>query len=205
MQLITLFAVFVMVVAIQALVWAPFISDNSDEIAGFPLEATLENFYKLGSVDTAIADEPKLDSKTLETPTLIEEQPLKESQEVLVVEPILEKIDETTNFTYDAFSLSTSKATYKIGDVIQISGEIHKRTSTPSITLQVLDPDNFKIAEIELMMSSNNEFSTELTAKGTFWKQTGIYTIQAIYNFDQILGETYFVFDSTGKNTVYSD
>jgi len=203
MQLITLLAVFVMVVAIQALVWAPFISDNSDEIAGFPLEATLENFYNLGSVDTAIADEPKLDSKTLEIP--IDVQSLKESQEVLVVKPILEKTDETTDFTYDAFSLSTSKATYKIGDVIQISGEIHKRTSNPYVTLQVLDPDNFKIAEMELMMSSNNEFSTELTAEGSFWKQTGIYTIQAIYNFDQILGETYFVFDSTGKNTVYSD
>ncbi len=75
MQPITLFAVFVMVVAIQALVWAPFISDNSDEIAGFPLEATLENFYKLGSVDTAIADKPKLDSKTLEIPTPIEDLP----------------------------------------------------------------------------------------------------------------------------------
>jgi len=205
MQLITLLAVFVMVVAIQALVWAPFISDNSDEIAGFPLEATLENFYNLGSVDTVIADEPKLDSKTQEIPIPIDVQSLKESQEVLVVKPILEKTDETTDFTYDAFSLSTSKATYKIGDVIQISGEIHKRTSNPYVTLQVLDPDNFKIAEMELMMSSNNEFSTELTAEGSFWKQTGIYTIQAIYNFDQILGETYFVFDSTGKNTVYSD
>ena len=205
MQLITLLAVFVMVVAIQALVWAPFISDNSDEIAGFPLEATLENFYNLGSVDTAIANEPKLDSKTLEIPISIDVQSLKESQDVLVVEPILEKTDETTDFTYDAFSLSTSKATYKIGDVIQISGEIHKRTSNPYVTLQVLDPDNFKIAEMELIMSSNNEFSTELTTEGTFWKQTGIYTIQAIDNFDQILGETYFVFDSTGKNTVYSD
>jgi len=205
MQPVTLLAVFVMVVAIQALVWIPFISDNSDEIAGFPLESTLENFYNIGSVDTAIAVEPKLDSKTLEIPIPIEDQPLKESQDVLVVEPILEKTDETTDFTYDAFSLTTSKATYKIGDVIQISGEIHKRTSNPYVTLQVLDPDNFKIAEMELMLSSNNEFSTELTAEGSFWKQTGIYTIQAIYNFDQILGETYFVFDSTGKNTVYSD
>ena len=75
MQPITLLAVFVMVVTIQALVWAPFISDNSDEIAGFPLETTLENFYKLGSVETAKADEPKLDSKTLEIPTPIEAQP----------------------------------------------------------------------------------------------------------------------------------
>ena len=75
MQPITLLAVFVMIVAIQALVWAPFISDNSDEIAGFPLEETLENFYKLGSVEIAIADEPKLDSKTLEIPTPIEDQP----------------------------------------------------------------------------------------------------------------------------------
>ncbi len=205
MQPVTLLAVFVMVIAIQALVWAPFISKNSDEIAGFPLETTLENFYKLGSVETAIADEPKLDSKTLEIPTLIEQQPLKESQEVLVVEPILEKTNETTDVTYDAFYLTTSKTTYQIGDVIQISGEIHKRTSNPYVTLQVFDPDNFKIAEMELMMSSNNEFSTELTAEGSFWKQTGIYTIQAIDNFDQILGETYFVFDSTGKNTVYSD
>ncbi len=205
MQLITLLAVFVMVVAIQALVWAPFISDNSDEIAGFPLEATLENFYNLGSVETAIADEPKLDSKTLENSALIEEEPLKESQEVLAVEPILEKTFETTDVTYDTFSLTTSKTTYEIGDAIQISGEIHKRTSNPYVTLQVLDPDNFKIAEMELMMSSNNEFSTELTAEGSFWKQTGIYTIQATDNFDKILGETYFVFDSTGKNTVYSD
>ena len=55
MQPVTLLAVFVMVIAIQALVWAPFISKNSDEIAGFPLETTLENFYKLGSVETAKA------------------------------------------------------------------------------------------------------------------------------------------------------
>ncbi len=75
MQPITLLAVFVMIVAIQALVWAPFISKNSDEIAGFPLKATIENFYKLGSVETAIADEPILDSKTLEIPTPIEDQP----------------------------------------------------------------------------------------------------------------------------------
>ncbi len=205
MQPITLLAVFVMIVAIQALVWAPFISKNSDEIAGFPLKATIENFYKLGSVETAIADEPKLDSKTLEISTPIEDQPLKETQEILVVEPILEKTYETTDVTYDSFSLTTSKTTYQIGDVIQISGEIHKRTSNPYVTLQVFDPDNFKIAEMELMMSSNNEFSTELTAEGSFWKQTGIYTIQATDNFDKILGETYFVFDSTGKNTVYSD
>jgi hypothetical protein len=205
MQPVTLLAVFVMVVAIQALVWAPFISKNSDEIAGFPLEATLENFYNLGSVENAIAVEPKLDSKTLENSALIEEQSLNESQDVLVFEPILEKMDEKTDFTDGEFFLTTSKTTYKIGDVIQISGEIHQRPSNPYVILQVFDPDNFKIAEMELMMSSNNEFSTEITAEGSFWKQTGIYTIQAIYNFDDILGETYFVFDSTGKNTVYSD
>ena len=90
MQPVTLLAVFVMVVAIQALVWAPFISKSSDEITGFPLKTTLKNFYNLGSVDTAIADKPKLDSKTLETPTITDSYQIKKSQEVLEVEPLLE-------------------------------------------------------------------------------------------------------------------
>lgn len=205
MQPVTLLAVFVMVIAIQALVWAPFISKNSDEIAGFPLEATLENFYNLGSVDTAVADKPKLDSKTLAIPTIPEDQQIKESHEALVVEPILDNLDQTNDLVYGELSLTTSKASYQIGEVIQISGDIPKRTSNPYVTVQVMDPDNFKIAEMELLMSSNNKFSTELTAQGTHWEQTGIYTLQVIYNFDQILGETYFVFDSTGKNTVYSE
>ena len=205
MQPVTLLAVFVMVVAIQALVWAPFISKSSDEIAGFPLEATLENFYNLGSVDTAKADKPELDSKTLETPTITDNYQIKKSQDVLEVEPILENTDKTTDLTLGEFSLTTSKATYQIGDVIQISGQIPQRTSNPYVTIQVFDPDDSKIAEMELIMSSNNKFSTELTTQDSHWKQTGIYTIKVIQNIDQIFGETYFVFDSTGKNTVYSD
>ena len=93
MHPVTLLAVFVMVIAIQALVWAPFISKNSDEIAGFPLKATFENFYNLGSVDTAIADKPSLDSKTLEIPTIADNYQIKKSQEALEVEPIFENAD----------------------------------------------------------------------------------------------------------------
>jgi uncharacterized protein YfaS (alpha-2-macroglobulin family) len=100
--------------------------------------------------------------------------------------------------------LITSKAAYKIGDTIHVSGRIQTDSSDSHATMLVIDPDDVTIAKKDIVLSSTNEFSTEIVADGSFWQQTGIYTIQVIYDSGNTIGKTFFVFDSTGINTVSS-
>jgi len=278
MQPVTLLVVFVMVVAIQALVWGPFIAGDSEkEFSGFPLKETFQSFYNLGTLDFAKGDTTNLDLKSFQVNTdkiaymtsdeikvlgnvapmvngdvvtlsVLDEQDQivslefikpnsdgtfsktfsasdfqnepgkytvslhydleqttthfeieEESEEIVSVEPVFEET-QIYNGPANEISLTTSKAAYKVGDTIQISGQLTE-TSDSYATMLVLDPDDVTIAKKEIVLSSENEFSAELIAEGSFWKQTGIYTIRVISESGQTVGETYFVFDSTGENT----
>lgn len=181
MHPMTLLAVFVMVVAVQALVWAPFISGDS-EIA-FPelsFEKTFQFFYNLG---TPVIAEPEV--------TLSEE-------------PIIEEMSQNDSSLANENSLITSMPTYLMGETVRISGTVENQFSDSTLTLQILDTEKNKVAYKSLIISPANEFSAEFTPEGTLWEQTGIYTIQLVDGSEQSLIEAYFVFDSTGKNTVFS-
>jgi hypothetical protein len=283
MQPVTLLVVFVMVVAIQALVWGPFIySDSEKEFSGFPLEETFQAFYNLGTLDFAKGDATNIDlksfqvntdklaymngdeikifgmvspmvngdvvtlsvldkqdhivslefikpnsdgkfSKTFSTSDLQNEPgkytvslhyDLKQtttqfeieekSEEIIPLEPVFEEKTEIHNGPTNEISLMTSKAVYNVGDTIQVSGQILTDSSDSFATMLVLDPENVTIAKKDIVLSSTNEFSAELIASGSFWQQTGIYTIQVLFDSGQTVAKTYFVFDSTGQNTVSS-
>ena len=182
MQPMTLLAVFVMVIAVQALVWAPFISGDSE--IGFPelsVEKTFQFFYNLG---TPVIAEPEI--------TLSEE-------------PVLEEITKNDSSPASVMSLVTSQPTYLMGDIIRISGEVENQFADSTLTLEILDTEKNKIAFKNLILSPVNGFSAEFTAQGELWDQTGIYTIQLVDDSSQSLIETLFVFDSTGVNTVFSN
>ena len=181
MQPMTLLAVFVMVVAVQALVWAPFISGDS-EIAfpEFSFEKTFQFFYNLG---TPVVAEPETS---------------------LSDEPIIEEITKNASNPANEMSLITSRPTYLMGETIRISGTVENQFSDSTLTLQILDTEKNKIASKSLIVSPANEFSAEFSPEGALWEQTGIYTIQLADDSGQSLIETLFVFDSTGKNTVFS-
>ena len=81
-------------------------------------------------------------------------------------------------------TVSTDYPGYAENGEIIISGKVKESSlseyPTP-ITLMVVSPDGNIVKIDQLVLNSNNEFSTTIVAGGPLWKSGGDYTVKANY------------------------
>jgi len=96
-------------------------------------------------------------------------------------------------------TVSTDRFSYKEGDTIIISGKVSYILENFAVTLQVLSPKGLLVTVQQLDVSYSGSYSTELTAGGTLWEDSGTYTIKVLYARGDISADTSFYFSgSTG-------
>jgi len=93
-------------------------------------------------------------------------------------------------------SVSTDKDSYNSGDTIRISGEIAELIPDTKITLTVFEPSFGRQVEfLQLGVTDDKKFSTDLLVGGISWGSEGTYTISVSYGGD-ISAETTFQFSA---------
>ncbi|MDC0041682.1 hypothetical protein OAJ50_03045 [Candidatus Nitrosopelagicus sp.] len=81
-------------------------------------------------------------------------------------------------------TVSTDYPGYAENGEIIISGQVKESSLseyTTPVTLMVVSPDGNIVKIDQLVLNSNNEFSTTLVAGGPLWKAGGDYTVKANY------------------------
>jgi len=106
-------------------------------------------------------------------------------------------------------TVSTDRLSYKEGDIIRISGKVSDILENFAVSLQVVSPQGLRVTVQQLDVSYSGSFSTELTAGGPLWEDSGTYTIKVLYARGDISAETEFYFQSSqqpsdcGPNQVF--
>jgi len=96
-----------------------------------------------------------------------------------------------------AITVSTDRYSYKDGDTIRVSGKVSELLSGYAISLQVIAPDGNRVIVEQLDVSYYGNFSTELTAGGILWEDSGTYTIMVLYGTTARTAETSFYFSGS--------
>ena len=99
--------------------------------------------------------------------------------------------------TPPTITVSTDRYSYKEGDIIRISGKVSDILSGYLVTMQVLSPQGFLVAVTQMDVSYSGSFSTELTAGGILWEDTGTYIIKVLYGTAARTAETSFYFSGS--------
>src|ERR1700687_1001098 len=66
--------------------------------------------------------------------------------------------------------VETDKDTYERGDVITISGEVKKVTSTLPLTIQIIDPYQNVVHVDQILVAQDGRFSLTVPVNGPLWK-----------------------------------
>ena len=99
----------------------------------------------------------------------------------------------------ESIAVTTDKESYVNGETIVISGEVRDLLSGNQITLQVFEPTfGNRVALSQIGVASDKTFSTEVTAGGILWKDSGTYRIFVLYGSESRTAETTFEFSSSG-------
>lgn len=95
----------------------------------------------------------------------------------------------------DSISVNVDKRNYSDGETIHVSGTIEKTFFGHEITLMVFDPGNDIISIEKLGVDSDNQF--QLTLKTNNLKDSGIYTVLAMYGPETTNAETTFSYEKS--------
>ena len=77
--------------------------------------------------------------------------------------------------------ISTDKTTYTKGMPIIISGKVDPIIADVPVSIRILNPKNHLIAITQIIVDEFGKFSTEFQAGGVLWKDSGTYSIYALY------------------------
>ncbi len=91
--------------------------------------------------------------------------------------------------------VETDKDMYERGDVMTISGEVKKVTSTFSLTIQIIDPYQNVVHVDQILVAQDGRFSLTVQVKGPLWKSPGNYTLVAQYGLKHISAIVPFQFE----------
>jgi len=94
-------------------------------------------------------------------------------------------------------TVSTDRYSYKYGDTIRVSGKVSDILSGYLVTMQVLSPKGLLVTVTQMDVGYSGSFSTELTAGGTLWEDSGTYTIKVLYGTAARTAETTFHFEAS--------
>ena len=78
--------------------------------------------------------------------------------------------------------VSTDKSSYSEGETISISGEVKYLAMGNQVSLMIQAPNGNIVYIGQLIISSDNQFSTEINPGGQYWKTSGTYTVQITQN-----------------------
>ena len=91
--------------------------------------------------------------------------------------------------------VETDKDTYERGDVMTISGEVKKVTSTLPLTIQIIDPYQNVVHIDQILIAQDGRFSLTVPVDGPLWKVPGNYTLVAQYGLKHISAIVPFQFE----------
>ncbi|MGH9909584.1 MAG: hypothetical protein ACRD32_02990, partial [Nitrososphaerales archaeon] len=99
-----------------------------------------------------------------------------------------------TQIAYKAYG-QTEKATYAIGDLVKVSGNVTR--SGKQVSLTVINPDGINIASLTTPISSDKKFSAEFTLKESRYAIEGKWSIKFEYADAKVYADsaTYTHFD----------
>lgn len=80
----------------------------------------------------------------------------------------------------EPITVTTDKESYAAGETVTVNGEV-RRSLQGAITVQVLAPNNNRVAIDQLTPGDDGAFSTTFVAAGFDWRAAGTYTIQVTY------------------------
>jgi hypothetical protein len=95
--------------------------------------------------------------------------------------------------------VTTDKASYSEGETIVITGEVMNLYSGTPVSVIVKAPNGNLVSIINLEVSADKKFSTEVTAGGALMKSIGVYTVTAQYGTENRSATATFEF---GGSTV---
>lgn len=97
--------------------------------------------------------------------------------------------------------VNTDKESYDNGDVVKITGEVKEKLSGFPVSLQVIAANGNLVTVKQVDVNEDNKFTTEITAGGSLWKSSGMYTVKVLYGTESRTNETTFEFGSIGVTT----
>ncbi len=109
-----------------------------------------------------------------------------------------------------SLSVTTDKSSYNAGDKVMISGKSDAYLSDTPVTVIVRNPIGNIVKTDQIMLGTDQTFSTTLTAAGPLWQAAGTYTVYAQLGTPARSATTTFAFTgaqsaSTGPLTIPVD
>jgi len=106
-------------------------------------------------------------------------------------------------------SVTTDKSTYNDGDKVMIYGKSDAYLSDTPVTIIVRNPIGNVVKTDQMMLGTDQTFSTTLTASGPLWQAAGTYTIYAQLGTPDRSATTTFAFTgaqvTSGPSTIPVD
>lgn len=93
----------------------------------------------------------------------------------------------------DSLSVNVDKGQYSVGETVYVSGVVEKIFFGHEVTLMILDPGNDIISIKKLGVDSENQF--QFTLKTNDLKDSGVYTVLAMYGPETKNAEATFSFE----------
>lgn len=103
--------------------------------------------------------------------------------------------ESSVKSTGSSIVVETDKNTYERGDVMTISGEVKKVTSTLPLTIQIIDPYQNVVHVDQILVAQDGRFSLSVPVEGPLWKVPGNYTLVVQYGFKHISDIVQFQFE----------
>ena len=111
--------------------------------------------------------------------------------------------------TGTGLSVTTDKSSYNDGDKVMIYGKSDSYLSDTPVTIIVRNPIGNVVKTDQMMLGTDQTFSTTLTATGPLWQAAGTYTIYAQLGTPDRSATTTFAFTgaqvTTGPSTIPVD
>ncbi|MGY5147896.1 MAG: TIR domain-containing protein [Candidatus Nitrosopumilus sp. bin_7KS] len=108
-----------------------------------------------------------------------------------------DKLQNISNLSSDAITVSVDRQTYSNGNIIIISGKVKELLSNVPVSLIIMSPQNQLVSISQAIVHSNKKYDTELTAGGALMQDEGNYTIKVQYGNISRSAETTFHFEGS--------
>ena len=100
-----------------------------------------------------------------------------------------------TSIPSSAITVMTDKSSYNDGDQMIISGKVTAQLNVP-ISIIIKNPSQNPVEIGQVSVNPDNTYSTQITAGGRIWTDTGTYEVDVTYGSASNTAKTTFEFTS---------
>ena len=115
------------------------------------------------------------------------------------------EIESGINSVISPILVSTDKADYSAGEIIEISGSVAEGNPKHNVYLSIIDPHGETIYSEEIDLSYVLRFGTEINTENSKWKFSGNYKILVWHETEKQFAETVFSYSSTYREKENQD